>query len=188
MTCFGNEDKINRYLDGEMDALERTRFEEHLADCRACQQELAQTRALFTVLEGLQEAPAPANLLEEVLSGLPTRPAPGVGRWILVAQAAATVILLAVAYPRLVTWYAYVDAWFAPGWLSNRVAEVVTWGKDVWTWLVEALTGNIEWTWPQGFGLTGWQAALMAVALAGLWWLGNRLLLATRTNRTGGMA
>jgi hypothetical protein len=187
MTCFDNQDGIHRYLDGEMSSAERARFEEHLTGCQICQRELTQVRALFSVLEGLQEAPTPARFLEEVLAGLPAQPAPSVGRWILVAQAAAAVVLLALAYPQFAAWYEHLDAWFAPGWLSSQVAEVATWGNHVWTWLVEALTRDIQWAWPRGFGLTGFQAALMALALAGLWWLGNRLLLAARPNRTGGM-
>jgi anti-sigma factor RsiW len=185
MTCFENEEWINRYLDGELGPAERRRFEQHLAGCPSCQQELAQTRALFAVLQGLENAPAPAGMADEVLEGLTPRRAPRLSRWILIAQAAATLLMLGLAYPRLAVWYEQLAAWLTPGWLSAELAQAVAWGRGLWATLADELSG-LRWSWPRGLGLTWPQAAMMAAALVGLWWLGNRLLLAPGSNGTGG--
>jgi anti-sigma factor RsiW len=185
MACFQDEDWIDRYLDGELSPPNQERFEEHLAGCQTCQRDLAQARALFAVLEGLQDAPAPQDLLKEVLAGLPSRPAARAMRWLLVAQAAAALLLLGLAYPQWTAWVQRLSAWFSPGWLSHQVDQAAAWGRDTWTWLAGALAVDVSWSWPTGFGLTWPQAAAAALALVGLWWLGNRLLLAPGPNRTG---
>lgn len=186
MTCLGNEDRINCYLDGELSPPEMEQFEEHLAGCQACQRELARARALFAVLDGLQEAPVPAGFGQEVLAGLRCQPASSLGRWILIAQVAATLVLLALAYPTLTAWYVRANAWFAPGWLSNQVAAAVAWARTMQAWLAGALTADLEQAWPPGFGLTWPQAAFIALALVGLWAVSNRLLFANQPNGTGG--
>ena len=94
MTCLQSKDWIDRYLDGELGPAEQAQFEEHLAACEACQRELAETRALFTVLGSLQEAPEPADFHQKVLAGLPHRPAAPAARWILATQVALTLALL----------------------------------------------------------------------------------------------
>ena len=98
----------------------------------------------------------------------------------------ATMALLALAYPLLAGWYAQIGGWLAPGWLSQLFADAVVRGRDTWAWLVSKFTVSIDLTWPKGLGLTWPQAALLALALVGLWWLGNRLLLTTETNHNGG--
>lgn len=189
MTCPGNNERINRYLDGELGPAERAQFEEHLSSCAACQRELAQTRALFAVLDGLQAAPAPIDLRAEVLAGLPQRQTATLGRWMLAAQALATLLLLALAWPTLQSWYEQqLAAWFAPGWLADLAGEAAAWGSDTWDWLTSMLALDIGLAWPRGWGLTWPQAALMIVALVGFWVLGNRLLLAHKLDETGGMA
>jgi anti-sigma factor RsiW len=187
MTCLKDEEWINRYLDGELSPSERRRFQQHLAGCPACQRDLARTRALFAVLEGLQDAPVPAGLPNEVLGGLSPQPAPRFSLWVLAAQVAATLLFLGLAYPQLAIWYEQLGTWFAPGWLSSQIAHVAAWGRDVRTWLVEVPASHLRWSWPQGFGLTWSQAAVIVVALISLWWIGNQLLLAGRSNRTGGI-
>jgi anti-sigma factor RsiW len=186
MTCGGNEDWLNCYLDGEMGPAEQDQFEEHLAGCEACQQELAQTRAVFATLEGLQAVPVPAGFTRDVLAGLPRRSASPAAWWVLASQVIASVVLLVLALPTLRAWYQQVSAWFAPGWLSESASTVALLVEQVWTRVVSTLSLNIELTWPQGFGLTWPQAAVMALALVGFWVLGNRLLLATEQNGTGG--
>lgn len=187
MTCVEHEERIYRYLDEELDPLERRRFEKHLAGCPACRRDLAQIRGLFAVLEGVQDAPAPAGLPDEVLARLSPQPALRFGRWVLAAQVMATLLFLGLAYPQLAAWYEQLGAWFAPGWLSSRIAHVAAWGKNVWNWLVEAPASGLRWSLPPGLGLTWPQAAVAVVGLIGLWWIGNQLLLAGRSSRKGGV-
>jgi len=185
MTCSGNENLINQYLDGELSPPEAERFEAHLAGCQACQHELAQTRTLFTLLSQVQEAPV--SLRQEVLAGLPRQQASPLGRWVLLAQGIATLVLLALALPTLQAWYEQASAWLAPGWLSHLLADAGVWWQGSRLWLASVLTIEVRPTLPQGLGLAWPQAAVIAVALVGLWVLGNRLLFNEKPNGTGGM-
>jgi anti-sigma factor RsiW len=186
MQCTEQETSIHDYLEDELSSAERARFEEHLVACPSCQEELVRARALFASLEGLQPVQEPANFKEGVLTGLPRRAPLPLGRWILAGQMVVTLALLVLAYPLLASWYEEIGGWLAPGWLSHLLAEVAARGRDAWALLVSTLTVSIDLTWPKGLGLTWPQAALLALALVGLWWLGNRLLLATEANHNGG--
>jgi anti-sigma factor RsiW len=186
MTCLESKDWIDRYLDADLDPVEQARFEEHLAACGTCQQELAQTRALFTVLGSLQEVPVATGFHKEVLAGLPRRAASPAARWILATQVALTLALLVIAYPTVAGWYARASAWLSPGWLSAQATVVAAWAKSTWAWLALNLAVDLKAVWPRGLGLPWPQAALVVLALVGFWALGNRLLLAGKPNGIGG--
>jgi anti-sigma factor RsiW len=186
MTCFENEDWIDLYLDGRLSPAEQARFEEHLAGCPTCQGKVAQLSTVFAALDLLQPVPVPADFRAQVMAGLPRHMASPVARWLLLAQAAASLLLLALALPTLRAWYAQVSAWLAPGWLSRIAADVTAWARGVWASVVPALTLDLNLSWPQGLGLAWPQAAILAVALVGLWVLGNRLLLTAASNARGG--
>jgi anti-sigma factor RsiW len=187
MNCLEQEDRIQAYLDDELGPVERTDFEAHLAGCLACQQQVAREQALVALLDGLEPVPEPVNFTSNVLAGLPRPLVPPLVRWALAAQAALTVALLALIYPRLAGWYTQLGAWFAPGWLANLFAGAAIWLGDTWAWLASTLTIDLHLAWPTGFGLAWPQAALLAAILAGLWALGNRLLLAPEQKQTGGI-
>jgi anti-sigma factor RsiW len=187
MECRGNTDLVNQYLDGALSPAERADFVRHLATCPACQAELAQSQALFRLIEGLEEAPVPLDLKAEVLAGLPRHRLWPAGRWILLVQAAATVLLFWIALPRLAMWYEALRAWMAPGWLSSAATGLIAWPAAAWqrwqpAWGVDSID------WPQGWGLTPLQAVLLVAALAGMWWLSNRLLLLPERNHRGGLS
>jgi anti-sigma factor RsiW len=184
--CAKAELQIREYLDDELDLAGRARFEEHLAECPSCQRELANARSLFASLEGLQPVEEPAGFKEGVMAGLPRRTSLPLGRWLLAGQMVATMALLALAYPLLASWYERLGGWLAPGWLSRLLADAVVRGEGAWAWLVSTFTVSIDLTWPRGLGLAWPQAALLALALVGLWWLGNRLLLTAEKNHNGG--
>jgi anti-sigma factor RsiW len=186
MTCLESKDWIDPYLDDELNPGELARFEEHLAECEVCQRELAQTRALFSVLGDLQDEAVDLDFHKEVMVGLPRHSASPAARWILVVQAAITVLLLVIAYPTVVGWYARASDWLSPGWLSGQLALVAAWAKETWTWLASILTVDLSTIWPRGFDLPWPQAILIALALAGFWVLGNRLLLGGKPNGIGG--
>jgi anti-sigma factor RsiW len=187
MTCFENEDWVDRYLDGRLSPAEQARFEEHLAACPTCQGKVTQLGTVFAALDLLQEVPAPANFRAQVMTGLPRRAASPVARWLLLAQAAAALLLLALALPTLRAWYARVSVWLSPGWLSRTAADVAAWGRNAWASLAPALILDLNLSWPKGLGLAWPQAAILAMVLVGLWVLGNRLLLTTEPNGRGGM-
>jgi predicted anti-sigma-YlaC factor YlaD len=186
MPCTEHETPIHDYLDNELAPAERARFEERLASCPNCQQEVASARSLFAALEGLQPVQEPAGFKEGVMAGLPRRPPLHLGRWILAGQMVVTVALLVLAYPLLASWYQRIGRWLAPGWLCHLLADAAARGRDAWASLLSTYTVSIDLTWPKGLGLTWPQAALLTLVLVGLWWLGNRLLLVTEANRNGG--
>jgi predicted anti-sigma-YlaC factor YlaD len=187
MDCSGNQERIDRYLDGEMLPEEQAQFEEHVARCPSCQREMAGMRALFATLEGLEAAPVPQGLRQEVLAGLDAGPVVSpLVRQIVAIQVIASALLLTLAYPTLASWYERASAWLGYGWLSRLTADAVDGGQDAWRSLIQAATVQVNLTWPQGLGLTWPQAALLAMALLSLWILGNHLLLATRSNGIGG--
>lgn len=55
------------YLEGAMSAVERTRFEAHLADCAACTAYLDQMRLAATVLGRIDPESLPAPVLDELV-------------------------------------------------------------------------------------------------------------------------
>jgi anti-sigma factor RsiW len=186
MTCLENKDWIDPFLDGELDPGEVVQIEEHLAECETCQRELDQARALFVVLDNLQEQAVDTGFHKEVMAGLPRRSASPAARWILVAQVALTVLFLAIGYPTMADWYVQASTWITPGWLSAQLAFAAAWAKGTWAWLSTLLTIDLGTIWPKGFGLPWPQATLIALALVGFWVLGNRLLLAGKPNGIGG--
>lgn len=186
MDCSGNPEWIDRYLDGEMLPEEQAQFEAHVVGCPSCQHEMAEMRALFATLKGLDAVPVPPGLRQEILAGLDRGLAsPLVGR-LVVIQVITSVVLLVLAYPTLAGWYERTNAWLGRGWLSRFIADAADWGQDVWSSLIQTVTVQVNLTWPRGLGLTWPQATLLAMALLGLWVLGNHLLLTTKLNGTGG--
>jgi anti-sigma factor RsiW len=186
MACLESRDWIDRYLDGELDSGEQAQFEEHLVDCEVCQRELAQTRALFSVLADLQDEVVDLSFHKEVLAGLPRQPPSPATRWVLAVQVAITVLLLILAYPTVAGWYALASDRLSPGWLSGQLAFVAAWAERTWSWLASILAVDLSTIWPRGFGLPWPQAILIALALVGFWALGNRLLLGGKPNGIGG--
>jgi anti-sigma factor RsiW len=186
MICFGDEDRIHAYLDGELSPTEEVRFKDHLDSCVACQEQLAQARSVFAMLEALQPEPVPQGFAREVVAGVPQRSSVALGNWILLAQVVASLGLLAAAYPTLSTWYRQTVVSFAPGWLSRQLAVLAAWGTEARGWIRSSVALNIEMARPRGLGLAWPQAALLAVALLALWALGNHLLLQAKPDQRGG--
>ena len=54
--------QIPDYLDGKLDPSEKTKFEQHVAQCAECQKELEEMRAFFNVFE--EDAPVPTGRLK----------------------------------------------------------------------------------------------------------------------------
>lgn len=89
-------DLISAYLDGELNAVETTEIESHLADCGECASELDDVTAARSALRGLPmlDPPVWVGRVDVVpIQSAKSRRAQGFTRW--VAAAAASVILLA---------------------------------------------------------------------------------------------
>jgi len=59
MVCRNVRPKLNRYLDGELSAEERSRIEQHLGECKDCSEAL---EGLCAVAAALAKAPAPPDV------------------------------------------------------------------------------------------------------------------------------
>lgn len=83
MDCRKLEKTMEGYLHGDLTAKDRQTFEEHLADCPACREQVAEMHALETVLDRASEwrAEPPPFLSQRILANLPARQASGLWSW-----------------------------------------------------------------------------------------------------------
>jgi len=189
-----NEETLNMYLDGELSAGKRDRVEAHLAACDECRAETAALQRLFAVLEELVPDLAPAVLARirprHHLSG------PGLlnarSLWLIQAlQAAAAVALLAWGWTRLAGYWTAARELFSPGTLADIWAELS--GLMATQWIELSTWAMAQWAtlpaWPEvrewavqatafsnrQFSLA--QLAMLGMALAAFWVVGNAALL-----------
>ncbi|MBN2169827.1 MAG: zf-HC2 domain-containing protein [Candidatus Krumholzibacteriota bacterium] len=86
------------YLAGDLDAAEREAFEEHLAACPACREEMAALRALLAGLRSLPRSAPPASLVAATKARLRRRAASAPrAAWLWPVAAAAVMLALALA-------------------------------------------------------------------------------------------
>ena len=171
------------YLDGELSAGERDRVAAHLAACDECRAETAALQRLFATLEEL--APAP-DLAPAVLARI-RRP------YLLIQalQAAAAVALLAWGWTRLAGYWTAAREFFSPGALADTWTELS--GQMATHWIELSTWATAQWAtlpaWPEvrewavqvtafsnrQFSLA--QLAMLGMALAAFWVVGNAALL-----------
>lgn len=100
MACTKMENKIERYLDGELSDRAAKRLEEHLQECESCRVALAHSRALRRTLQTLPAVETPPALrgkLAQAAQALPRRE-PALARMSapLMAMTGALVVCLAL--------------------------------------------------------------------------------------------
>lgn len=106
ITCSGQEEMIQQFLDGALDPPERDALVIHLRHCSACQTMLVEFEALFGELAALETVAAPDRLVDRVMDRLPAgsspEPTPRPGRLSLLVVASQIIIslgLLLVLWP-----------------------------------------------------------------------------------------
>jgi anti-sigma factor RsiW len=67
MSCRELVELVTEYLEGRLSAVDRRRFEEHMAGCPGCQTYLEQMRASLRLLGGLSEETLPPSMRDELL-------------------------------------------------------------------------------------------------------------------------
>ena len=67
MNCRQVVELMTDYLEGALSAVERARFEDHIAGCDGCRAYLAQLRTARTIVGRLAEEPVPAAVEKELL-------------------------------------------------------------------------------------------------------------------------
>jgi anti-sigma factor RsiW len=79
MDCSYFRERINEYVDGEMDYIQVAELQAHLSFCPDCAVELAQTGELRGVLAhwGRLELAPPPGFAERVMAAVELEPAPG---------------------------------------------------------------------------------------------------------------
>jgi anti-sigma factor RsiW len=79
MDCSYFRERINEYVDGEMDYMQVAELQAHLSFCPDCALELAQTGELRGVLAdwGRLELAPPPGFAERVMAAVELEPAPG---------------------------------------------------------------------------------------------------------------
>jgi len=68
-------ERLEAYVDGELDPEERERFEDHLAGCADCRRELASRREFRSLAREALDRTAPAALTAELVRGVAESPA-----------------------------------------------------------------------------------------------------------------
>jgi anti-sigma factor RsiW len=91
-------DRLEPYLDGELDDTTGRRIRGHLERCPACAEEAAAARRVLSELRSLPELDLPPSIIERVRAGInaKTRDTPssgGVDRWMRWLKAAAAVLI-----------------------------------------------------------------------------------------------
>jgi anti-sigma factor RsiW len=67
MTCRQVVELMTDYLEGALSAIDRARFEEHIAGCDGCTAYLAQLRTARRIMGRLADEPVPAAVEKELL-------------------------------------------------------------------------------------------------------------------------
>jgi anti-sigma factor RsiW len=82
MDCSYFRERINEYVDGEMDYMQVAELQAHLSFCPDCAVELAQTGELRGVLAdwGRLELAPPPGFAERVMAAVELEPAPGASK------------------------------------------------------------------------------------------------------------
>lgn len=70
LTCQRVVEMVTAYLEGGLDDLTRSRFENHLTGCLGCREYLAQIRRTVSELSRLPDRQLPVNARQELLAAL----------------------------------------------------------------------------------------------------------------------
>jgi hypothetical protein len=185
-----NEDTLNMYLDGELDADEHRRVEAHLSACETCRAELQTYQDLFIALEEIELSPTPApDLAPDVLTRIqPSGRTLGL-RWLVPAlQGTAALALLAWGWTRLVGYWTAIASALPTKTLGGTWDRTAEWLITQWVTL-NTLPGT-AWasakSWiarPRLFGSPGFSLpqVVVAGAILGMLWLACNVILLHRT-------
>jgi len=103
--CVWIEERIERYVDGELEGRDLESFERHVESCASCRDELSLARAVTTELRSLPTLECPDRVVEEAAARVAPEPAGGLfdrlrgrfGGWsVLVPRPAMAAMLLII--------------------------------------------------------------------------------------------
>ncbi|MGQ0603669.1 MAG: anti-sigma factor family protein [Anaerolineales bacterium] len=188
------DELLNEYLDQALPADGRSQVEAHLAGCAECVARLDSLRSLFATLEALPTVPLARDLSAGVLARLP-QPEPMLQpalNWVVIAQAVATAVLLAIAAPIFTTNVLPADLTSLSQPLLQIGADLLAGLQAQWLSLLSTLAQWSSWPLAGARSLTTPLAGTPAVLIGAitamlvlLWIMGNGMLLrSTLTTRS----
>ncbi|MFH1415612.1 MAG: zf-HC2 domain-containing protein [Elusimicrobiota bacterium] len=90
-----NREKINRYIDGELDGPEKTALESHVTECAHCRNYLNEIREVITIISKDAPSTVPGMMPEKVMNSVsPLRKYSRFLRYMALPAASAAVLLL----------------------------------------------------------------------------------------------
>ena len=92
MTCDNYRDLMMGYLDNELDEDQKSRFEQHLAGCRECTEELKEFRKLKAITDEVTLVEPEDRIWQQYWNGVYNRIERGVG-WIMFSIAAIVLVV-----------------------------------------------------------------------------------------------
>jgi predicted anti-sigma-YlaC factor YlaD len=177
------ESHLHAYLDGELTPLEAIAAEDHLRTCQACRTRLGAVRAVFASIESLPDEDLGVDMSRKVVHSLRLQQTEARRlRWLSGLELLAGLSALAAVV------FGALPVSFAPGWELGEVARSA-WSGLLLSLQLEALSIGVE------LRVMGDQLAaalrstpgpslpdssvwwIWLLAAAGLWLVGNRLLL-----------
>ncbi len=194
-TAHLSREAINSYLDGELNAEDRSRVEAHLATCEQCREEAASLNRLFETLEGLEDVSSP-DIVTTVLSRIASTRQRQWRTWLVSAmQVAVTTALLTLSWSSLDARWQGLTGWMfslqvPEAWITAITIVSEPWQIiEDWIAVIIALLG--EWlgrisslpelalpelSLPE-LALPITQLAVLLTLAAATWLLANFLLL-----------
>ena len=177
-----NEELLNEYLDGALDAQNQQLADAHLANCSACRSQLDDLRHVFVLLSTLADEPVTADLSIAL-------PKAATGGWaaarpravtLLALEGGLAVLLAALAWPHLLSVAGDVEAGLLMDWSGRLVRLAAMWEVGPWLTQLARYADGVGGAWQASAaavsGRTWAWGAVSAGALAA-WLAGNRLLL-----------
>lgn len=186
------EEVLNEYLDGVLDAAAAQLVAEHLAGCTLCAGQLEALRSVFLALDNLPEAPLGHDLARGVLTKI-TPPAEIVfstrARLLLSLQAILAVALVAALWPVIEAGFRSEVYWQAVEAALLAGIQLVNGWQVGWQEMVATLSGKLGFVeqWIQQWETLPFSTVQVAMLLgiSGLAWLAanGRLISASQSNK-----
>lgn len=156
MSCL-RPDRMDFYLEGELEASERREFEAHLDRCPACREALEDRRALERAFSSLPPIEVPPGFAAAVMARVPAGRRRSFG-WLAAGLSVTAILFAALLGFRLVTGRTLAAALLAAGRsVAGLAGAVITWAAKAFGLLSVLLDVAADFTkvlW-KGLGVLG---------------------------------
>ncbi|MBW2557035.1 MAG: zf-HC2 domain-containing protein, partial [Deltaproteobacteria bacterium] len=73
MECALIQERLSEYIDGTLDANDRTAVENHISSCKSCKEDLSSLIEMVEELHAMDPVEAPADFLEKIHERMDSR-------------------------------------------------------------------------------------------------------------------